>query len=158
MLIRFSRRPFQVAPLLAIKLINRNLRIGLDKHYSQVCNRNEWHKVNVTFFAPVSRISRTDDRTKENIHERKRIAIAHAKFVLAENTHYFAHFPHNGFGNALLARNYCAYNGMAFRTSDNVYNGVIMARHYCAYNDMAFVSRNTRYDAGDFGVSLLRLW
>ena len=90
--------------------------------------------MNVTFFAPVSRISRTDDRTKENIHERKRIAIAHAKFVLAENTHYFAHFPHNGFGNALLARN------------------------YCAYNDMAFVSRNTRYDAGDFGVSLLRLW
>ena len=44
------------------------------------------------FFAPVSRISRTDDRTKANIHERKRIAIVHAKFALAENTHYFAHF------------------------------------------------------------------
>ena len=110
------------------------------------------------FFAPVSRISRTDDRTKANIHERKRIAIAHAKFVLAENTHYFAHFPHNGFGDALLARNYCTYNGTAFRTSDNVYNCVILTRHYCAYNDMAFMSRNTRYDAGDFGVSLLRIW
>lgn len=36
--------------LLAIKLINRNLRIGLDKTYQQVCNRNEWRKVNVTFF------------------------------------------------------------------------------------------------------------
>ena len=46
---------------------------------------------------------------------------------------------------------------MDFRTSDNVYNGVILTRQYCAYNDMDFVSRNTRYDAGDFGVSLLRL-
>ena len=60
--------------------------------------------------------------------------------------------------DALLARNYYAYNGMAFRTSDNVYNCVILTRHYCAYNDMAFVSRNTCYDAGDFGVSLLRHW
>ena len=102
MLIRFSRRPFQVAPLLAIKLISENLRILLDKTYPKVCNSNEWHKVKDTFFAPVSRISRTDDRTKANIHERKRIAIAHAKFVLAENTHYFAHFPHNGFCDALL--------------------------------------------------------
>ena len=44
------------------------------------------------FFAPVSMISRTDDRTKANIHERKRIAIVHTKFVLDENTPYFAHF------------------------------------------------------------------
>ena len=44
------------------------------------------------FFAPVLQISRTDDRTKANIHERKRIAIAHAKFVLAENTHYLRTF------------------------------------------------------------------
>ena len=110
------------------------------------------------FFAPFYRISRTDDRTKANISERKRIAIVHAKFALTENRHYFAHLPHNGFGDALLARNYCAYNGMAFRASDNVYNCVILTRHYCAYNDMAFVSRNTRYDAGDFVVSLLRLW
>ena len=110
------------------------------------------------FFAPVLRIIRTDDRTEANKSERKRIVIAHANFVLAENTHYFAHFPHNGFGNALLARNYCAYNDMAFRTSDNVYNCVILTRHYCAYNGMMFNVSNTHYDAGDFGVSLLCLW
>ena len=39
---------------------------------------------------------------------------------------------------------------MAFRTSDNVYNGIILTRQYCDYNNMAFVSRNTRYDAGGF--------
>ena len=110
------------------------------------------------FSAPVLRISRTDDRTKANIYERKRIAIANAKFVFIKNTPYFAHFPHNGFCDALLARNYCAYNGMAFCTSDNVYNCVILTRHYCDYNGVAFVARNTRYDAGDFGVSLLRIW
>ena len=109
------------------------------------------------FFAPVLQISRTDDRTKANIHERKRIAIAHAKFALAENTHYFAHFPHNGFCDAPFARHYWAYDGMDFHSRDNTYNGVILTRHYCAYNDMAFVSRNTRYNAGYFGVSLLRL-
>ena len=37
-------------------------------------------------------ISRTDDRTKANILERKRIAIVHAKFALAENTHYLRTF------------------------------------------------------------------
>ena len=95
-------------------------------------------------------ISNTDDRTKANILERKRIAIVHAKFVFTKNTPYFAHFQHNDFRDAPFARNYCAYNGMAFRTSDNVYNCVILTRHYCACNGMAFVSRNTRYDAGDF--------
>ena len=115
-------------------------------------------KCKLLFFAPVLRISRTDDRKKANIHERKRMAIVHAKFALAENTHYFAHFQHNGFGGALLARNYCAYNCMAFRASDNVYNCVILTRHYCDYNGMAFVARHTRYDAGHFVVSLLRIW
>ena len=110
------------------------------------------------FFAPFYQISRTDDRTKANILERKRIAIVHAKFALTENRHYFAHFPHNGFGDAPFARDYCAYNGMAFHARDNTYNGVILTRHYGDYNDMAFVARNTRYNAGDFGVSLLRLW
>ena len=110
------------------------------------------------FLAPISRISRTDDRTKANILERKRIAIVHAKFVLVENTHYFAHFPRNGFGDAPFARQYCAYSDTAFNARYNEYNGVILKRHYCDCNDMAFVSRNTRYDAGDFGVSLLRLW
>ena len=109
------------------------------------------------FFAPISRISRTDDRTKANKTESKRKLTVHAKFVLAENTHYFAHFPHNGFGDAPFARNYCAYNGMAFHARDNTYNGVILTRHYCDYNVVAFVARNTRYNAGDFGVSLLRL-
>ena len=79
-------------------------------------------------------ISHTDDRTKENILERKRIAIVHAKFAFIKNKPYFAHFPHNGFGDAPFARNYCAYKGMAF------------------------MARNTRYDADDFGVSLLRIW
>ena len=46
---------------------------------------------------------------------------------------------------------------MDFHSRDNTYNGVILTRQYCAYNDMAFVSRNTRYNAGDFGVSLLRI-
>ena len=110
------------------------------------------------FFAPFYQISRTDDRTKANIYERKRTLPVHAKFVFSENTPYFHAFLHNGFGDALLARNYCAYNGMAFRTSDNVYNCVILTRHYCDYNGVAFVARNTRYDAGDFVVSLLRLW
>ena len=118
-------------------------------------NGTKWK---LLFFAPVLRISRTDDRKKANIHERKRIAIVHAKFVLAENTHYFVHFPHNGFGDAPFARHYWAYDGMDFHARDNTYNGVIMTRHYCTYNDMAFVSRNTRYNAGDFGVSLLRPW
>ena len=80
-----------------------------------------------------------------------------AKRFLAENMRYFAHFPHNGFGDALLARNYCAYSDTAFNARYSEYNGVILTRHYCAYNNMAFASRNTRYDAGDFGVSLLRL-
>ena len=102
------------------------------------------------FFAAVLRIIRTDDRTEANKSERKRIAIVHAKFAFAENMRYFAHFPHNGFGDAPKARHYCAYNCMAFCTSDNVYNGVILTRHYCVYNNMAFVSRNTRYNAGDF--------
>ena len=52
-------------------------------------NGTKWK---LLFFAPVLRISRTADRTKANIHERKRIAIAHAKFVLAENTHYLRTF------------------------------------------------------------------
>ena len=50
LLIRFSRRPFHDVPLLAIKLISENLRILLDKTYPKVCNSNECHKVNVTFF------------------------------------------------------------------------------------------------------------
>ena len=110
------------------------------------------------FFAPVSLISRTYERTKANIHERKRIAIVHAKFVLTENRHYFAHLPHNGFYDAQKERNYCAYNGMTSDASDNVYNCVILTRHYCACNGMAFVARHTRYDAGDFVVSLLHIW
>ena len=85
------------------------------------------------------------------------MAIVHAKFAFAENMRYFAHFSHNGFDDALLARNYCAFNGMAFRTSDNVYNCVILTRHYCGYNVVAFVARNTRYYAGDFVGSLLCL-
>ena len=40
------------------------------------------------FFAPVPLISRTDERTKANILERKRTLPLHAKFVLTENIHY----------------------------------------------------------------------
>ena len=110
------------------------------------------------FFAPVSLISRTDERTKANKHERKRIAIVNAKFVLAENTHYFAHFSHNGFGDAQKVRNYCTYYGAYFHARYKAYNVVILTRHYCAYNGMAFVARHTRYDAGHFVISLLRIW
>ena len=45
----------------------------------------------------------------------------------------FCALSHNGFGDAHFARN------------------------YCAYNDMDFMSRDTRYNVGDFGVSLLRI-
>ena len=110
------------------------------------------------FFAPVSLISRTDERTKANNAERKRTLPVHAKFVLTENTPYFAHFPNNGFRDASFARHYCAYNYMDFRACYNTHNGVILTHYYCAYNGMAFVARNTRYDAGDFVVSLLRIW
>lgn len=79
-------------------------------------------------------ISRIADRTKANIHERKRIAIVHAKFAFAENTPYFAHLWHSA------------------------YYDVPFARHYCAHNGMAFMSRDTRYNVGDFVVSLLRVW
>ena len=109
------------------------------------------------FFAPVLRISRTDDRTKENKDERKRIAVVPAKFAFAENTHYFARFPNNGFSDATFARHYCAYDGMDFHARDNRYNGVILTRNYCAYNGVTFVSLNTRYNVGDFCVSPLRI-
>ena len=114
-------------------------------------------KCKLLFFAPVFRIIITDDRKKANKYERKRIAIVHARFAFAENTHYFAHFTHNGFGDALLAHRYCTYNDVAFIARDNAYNGVILTRHYCACNDMDFMSRNTRHNAGYFYVSLLRL-
>ena len=109
------------------------------------------------FFTPVYLISRTADRTKANIHERKRIAIVHAKFAFSGNTHYFARFPHNGFGDAPKVRNYCAYNGTSFNSCYNEYNCVILMCHYCAYNGIDFIVRNTRYDAGYFVVSLLRV-
>lgn len=63
-----------------------------------------------------------------------------------------------GFGDALLARRYCEYNGMGFHARYNAYNGVIMTRHYFTYNGMDFMARDTRYNAGDFCVSLLRFW
>ena len=110
------------------------------------------------FFAPVSLISRTDERTKANNAERKRTLPVHAKFVLTENRHHFAHFPHNGFHDASFARNYYAYYSTYFHARRKAYNVVILTRHYCAYNGMAFIARNTRYDSVDFGVSLLRIW
>ena len=110
------------------------------------------------FFTPIYQISRTDDRTKANIHERKRIAIVHAKFDFAENTHYSARFRIMAFVTRLFSRHYCAYNGTPFNSCYNEYNGVILTRHYCAYNDMVFVLRNTRHNAGDFDVSLLCVW
>ena len=109
------------------------------------------------FFTPVSRISRTDDRKKANKAERKRTLPVHAKFAFAENRHYFAHLPHNGFCDAIFACSYCAYNGMEFHARYNAYNSVILMRNYCAHNGMDFMSRDTRYNAGDFDISLLRL-
>ena len=86
------------------------------------------------FFAPVSRIIRTYDRTKENKYERIRIAIVHAKFAFAENRHYFAHLRNGAYSDAHFAR------------------------HYCAHNGIDFMMRNTRFNVGDFVVSLLRVW
>ena len=123
------------------------------RRYATGMNGTKWM---LLFFAPFYQISRTDDRTKANISERKRIAIVHAKFALTENRHYFAHLPHNGFGDALLARNYCAYNGMAFRTSDNVYNCVIMTRHYCAFGDADFTARYCAFSDTNLSCSYCR--
>ena len=127
----------------------------LIRRFATLMNGTKWK---ILFFAPIYRISRTDDRTKANKAERKWILPIHAKFVLTENRHYFAHFPHNGFRDALLARNYCAYSYTAFNARYNTYNGVILTRHYCDYNGMMFNASNTRYDVGDFVVSLLWLW
>ena len=124
------------------------------RRFATGMNGTKWM---LLFFAPVSRISRTANRTKANNAERKRTLPVHAKFVLTENRHYFAHFPNNGFGDAPLAHNYCAYNCVWLTAHDNAYNVVILTRHYCAYNGMAFVVCNTRYNVGDFGVSLLCL-
>ena len=62
---------------------------NLISRFATGMNGTKWM---LLFFAPFYQISRTDDRTKANILERKRIAIAHAKFVLAENTHYLRTF------------------------------------------------------------------
>ena len=128
---------------------------NLISRFATGMNGTKWM---LLFFAPVSLISRTDERTKANILERKRTLPLHAKFVLTENRHYFVHFPHNGFSDALLAHNYCAYNGAYFHSRHNKHNGVILTRHYFTYNGMEFMSRDTRYDAGYFVVSLLRIW
>ena len=109
------------------------------------------------FFAPVSRIIRTDDRTKANKDERKRTLPVHAKFVFTENTPYFSHLLHSAYSDVPFTRHYCAYVGTSFHSRYGAYNRVILTRHYCAYNGMEFVARNTRYNSGDFGVSLLRL-
>lgn len=120
------------------------------------------------FFAPVSQISRTDDRKKENKTERKRIAVVHATFVFAGNRHYLAHFTHNGFGDAILARRYCAYNGMEFMARDNAYNGMTFvslnmrydvgdfAYRYCAFGDADFAARYITYGDAPFGVRHMR--
>ena len=158
LLIRFSRRPFQDAPRLAIKLINRNLRIGLDKTYSQVCNLNEWHKVNVTFFRACFS-DKPHRRSNESEHTRTQTNCDCTHKVRFRRKYaLFRALSHNGFCDAPFARHYCAYDGMDFHTSDNVYSCVILTRHYCIHNDMDFMSRNTRYNAGDFSVSLLHIW
>lgn len=95
---------------------------------------------------------------KANKYERKRIEVAHAKFAFAKNRHCFAHFTHNGFDDALFARHNCANDGTPFHSRYSAYDGVILTRRYCAYNYMDFISRNTRFNIGDFGVSLLWLW
>ena len=109
------------------------------------------------FFAPVSRINRTDDRTKANKDELKRIEVAHASFAFAENTPYFAHLLHIAYPDAPFSRHHCAYDGASFHARYNAYDCVILTRRYCAYNCMAFLARHTRFNAGDFVVSLLWL-
>ena len=110
------------------------------------------------FFTPVSRIIRTDDRTKANKDERKRTLPVHAKFAFSENTPYFSHLLHSAYSDVHFTRHYCAYYGMNFHARYSAYSSVILTRLHCAYNGMAFVARHTRFNAGDFGVSLLRVW
>ena len=92
--------------LLAIKLISENLRILLDKTYPKVCNSNEWHKVKATFFRacftdkPHRRSNESEHtRTETNCDCTRKVRFSR-KYAL------FAHFPHNGFGDAPFARHY----------------------------------------------------
>lgn len=114
------------------------------------------------FFTPVFQISRTDDRKKANKDEQKRIAIVHAKFDFAENTHYFAHLWHSAYSYALLARHYCAYNCMEFMARNTRYNagdlscrycafgGADFTERYCAFSDTNFYCRYCRYNVALF--------
>ena len=127
-----------------------------------------------------SMISRTANRKKANIHERKRIAIVHAKFVLAENTHYFAHFPHNGFGDrqkrvtlahimtwllcrvtraitqVILAYRYCAFCDADFTSLYCAFSDATFSFRYFRYNGAWFCMGNCRCNVVDFGVPLQR--
>ena len=47
---------------------------------------------------------------------------------------------------------------MNFHARYSAYSGVILTRRYFTYNGMDFIVRNTRFNVGDFGVSLLWLW
>ena len=140
-------------------------------------NGTKWK---LLFFAPVLQISRTDDWTKANIYERKRIAIAHAKFVLAENTHYLRTFrimalvtrllrvtiAHIKAWNlwrviraimqAILAYRYCAFGDADFMSRYCTFNDTNFSCLYCRYNGAWFCVRNCRCNVVDFGVPLQR--
>ena len=94
---------------------------------------------------------------KSNKDERKRTLPVHAKFAFSENRHYFAHLRNGAYSDAQNARHYCAYYGMNFHARYSAYSGVILTRRYFTYNGMDFIVRNTRFNVGDFGVSLLWL-
>ena len=147
------------------------------RRFATRMNGTKWM---LLFFAPISMISHTDDRTKENILERKRIAIVHAKFAFIKNKPYFAHFPHNGFGDALLrvtiahikawnlwrviraitqvilAYRYCAFGDADFMSRYCAFNDTNFSCRYCRYNGAWFCVRNCRCNVVDFGVPLQR--
>ena len=140
-------------------------------------NGTKWK---LLFFAPVLRISRTDDRTKANIHERKRIAIAHAKFALAENTHYLRTFRIMAFVTHLLRVTIELMTAWIFiRVITHIMASfwraiiapimtwllcrvtraitqVILAYRYCAFGDADFTSRYCAFSDTNLSCSYCR--
>ena len=133
-------------------------------------NGTKWK---LLFFAPVLRISRTDDRTKANKAERKRTLPIQAKFVLAKNTHYFAHFrimalvtrfwrvtiAHimawllwrviRAMTQMILAYRYCAFGDDDFMSRYCTFNDTDFSCRYCRYNGAWFCVRNCRCNVVD---------
>ena len=140
-------------------------------------NGTKWK---LLFFAPVFRIIRTDYRTKANIHERKRIAIVHAKFAFSENTPYFHAFCIMALVTHLLRVTIELMTAWIFiRVITHIMASfwraiiapimtwllcrvtraitqVILAYRYCAFGDADFMSRYCKFNDTNFSCRYCR--